>query len=77
MVSSTLIPPGAEAALPDGDAVRARYEHELDAVIDAGACTSTLTTVVDLSQPPATVVRHGAGDAAALGIGEPSPAEVG
>jgi hypothetical protein len=32
---------------------------------------------VDLSQPPATVVRHGAGDVAALGIGEASATELG
>jgi tRNA threonylcarbamoyl adenosine modification protein (Sua5/YciO/YrdC/YwlC family) len=77
MVSSTLIPPGDSVALPDADAVRARYEHELDAVVDAGPCTTDLTTVVDLSQPPATVVRHGAGNVAALGIGEASATELG
>jgi tRNA threonylcarbamoyl adenosine modification protein (Sua5/YciO/YrdC/YwlC family) len=68
MVSSTLIPPGEDAALEDADAVRARYEHQLDAIIDAGPCGTTLTTVIDLIAPPGIVARHGAGDAAALGI---------
>ncbi|MEO8848131.1 MAG: L-threonylcarbamoyladenylate synthase [Casimicrobiaceae bacterium] len=68
MVSSTLIPPQQEAALPDADAVRGRYEHELDAVVDAGPCASMLTTVIDLLQPPGVVVRHGAGDAGPLGV---------
>jgi tRNA threonylcarbamoyl adenosine modification protein (Sua5/YciO/YrdC/YwlC family) len=77
MVSSTLIPPDAMAALPDAAAVRARYEHELDAIVDAGPCASSLTTVIDLSRPPPTVIRLGAGDAAALGISEALPAEVG
>jgi len=77
IISSTLIPPDADAALPDADAVRERYEHELDAVVDAGPCGSTLTTVVDLSKPPGSVVRSGAGDAAALGIVSALPAELG
>ncbi|MEO6927740.1 MAG: L-threonylcarbamoyladenylate synthase [Casimicrobiaceae bacterium] len=68
MVSSTLIPPQQDAALPDADAVRERYEHELDAVVDAGPCASTLTTVIDLLQPPGVVMRHGAGDAGPLGV---------
>ncbi len=37
MISSMLISPGADIALPDAEAVRERYEHEIDAVIDAGA----------------------------------------
>ncbi len=69
MISSTLIPPGADIALPDAEAVRERYEHEIDAVIDAGPSGTELTTVIDLSAAPGSVVRHGAGDAAALGIG--------
>ncbi len=69
MISSTLIPPGADIALPDAEAVRQRYEHEIDAVIDAGPSGTELTTVIDLSAAPGSVVRHGAGDAAALGIG--------
>lgn len=77
MVSSTLIPPDAEVALEDAEAVRARYEHQLDAVIDAGPCSGTLTTVVDLTAPPGTTVRHGAGDAAALGIGTAPAVELG
>jgi tRNA threonylcarbamoyl adenosine modification protein (Sua5/YciO/YrdC/YwlC family) len=77
MISATLVPPGADAALPDAESVRARYEHELDAVIDAGPCASTLTTVIDLATRPPVVVRVGAGDLSLLGLDDAETAEVG
>ncbi len=75
MVSSTLIPPGEAEALPDAASIRARYEHDLDAVIDAGPAPQRLTTVIDLTRDPPAIVRPGAGDgeAAALGIAAQMP----
>jgi tRNA threonylcarbamoyl adenosine modification protein (Sua5/YciO/YrdC/YwlC family) len=68
MVSSTLIPPGETVALNDPEVIRTRYEHALDAVLEAGPCPATLTTVVDLAVPPPVVTRLGAGDPARLGL---------
>ncbi len=62
LMSSTLIMPGEEEALADGDAVRERVGHLVDAVVDAGPCGVEPTTVVDLSGDAAVVVRRGAGD---------------
>ncbi len=77
MISATFVPPGADVALPDAESIRARYEHELDAVIDAGPCASTLTTVIDLASRPPVVVRAGAGDLSLLGLDDAETAEVG
>lgn len=77
LASSTLIPKGEIAALPDAAAVRARYERMLDAVVDAGPAPSTLTTVIDLTVSPPAIVRHGAGDPASLGLVAAGTTELG
>jgi tRNA threonylcarbamoyl adenosine modification protein (Sua5/YciO/YrdC/YwlC family) len=68
LASSTFIPPGESVALNDPEAIRSRYEHALDAVLEAGPCPATLTTVVDLASQPPVVTRLGAGDPARLGL---------
>ena len=52
--------------LPPADAqeIRARLEHELDLVIDAGPCGFEPTTVVELEEGAARVLRLGRGDPA-------------
>jgi tRNA threonylcarbamoyl adenosine modification protein (Sua5/YciO/YrdC/YwlC family) len=67
-VSSTLILPDTPEPLNDAVTIRARLERQVDAVIDAGPCPATPTTVVDLAQPPGTIVRRGLGDPARLGL---------
>ena len=52
MLSSTLIPIGETAPLNDADAIRERYERQVDAVVDAGPCAAEMTTVVDLAVAP-------------------------
>ena len=45
--------------LTDGDQIRARLEHQLDAILDGGHCGIEPTTVVDLSvSPPVLIVRR-------------------
>jgi tRNA threonylcarbamoyl adenosine modification protein (Sua5/YciO/YrdC/YwlC family) len=72
LLATTLIPPGETEALNDADEIRDRFEHALAAVIDAGACPSEPTSVIDLTamgkggEP--LVVRAGRGDLAALGL---------
>ncbi len=69
LLGTTLIPPGETEPLNDAQEIRARFEHSVDAVIDAGACAMEPTTVVDLSQGDEPVlVRRGGGDPALLGL---------
>ncbi len=72
LLATTLIAPGEEQPMNDPEAIRERFEHEIDAVLDAGACPLEPTTVLDLT-PMATgnealVVREGAGSLSALGL---------
>nr|WP_145551542.1 L-threonylcarbamoyladenylate synthase [Variovorax boronicumulans] len=72
LLATTLIPPGDTEPLHDGAEIRERFEHQLAAVLDAGACPSAPTTVIDLV-PMGTggepeIVREGRGPLAALGL---------
>jgi tRNA A37 threonylcarbamoyladenosine synthetase subunit TsaC/SUA5/YrdC len=60
-MSSTLLLPGEELPLTDGEQIRARLEHQLDAILDAGHCGIEPTTVVDLAVSPPLLVRQGKG----------------
>ncbi|SEE10216.1 L-threonylcarbamoyladenylate synthase [Ruania alba] len=64
LLSSTLLLPDRDEPMTDGWLIKEELEHQLDAVIDAGECGEEPTTVVDLSEGVAEVVRHGAGDPA-------------
>ena len=66
LLSSTLLLPGEEAPLNDAEEIRARLEHEIDLVIDAGSCGITPTTVVDLTGPEPVITRVGKGRTAAF-----------
>ena len=62
LMSSTLILPGEVLPPADAQEIRARLEHELDLVIDAGPCGFEPTTVVELEAGAARVLRLGRGD---------------
>jgi tRNA threonylcarbamoyl adenosine modification protein (Sua5/YciO/YrdC/YwlC family) len=68
LLATTLIPPGETDPLNDAQAIREQFEHDLAAIIDAGACASEPTTVVDLTGGGVTIVRQGRGDLARLGL---------
>jgi len=68
ILSTTLILPGEVTPLNDPDVIRDRLETSIDLLIDAGPCLAIPTTVVDLSGEAATIVRHGGGDPARLGL---------
>lgn len=68
VLSSTLIPPGATEPLNDPAEIRALFEHEVDLIIDSGACHLEPTTVIDLATEPPRIVRRGRGDPARLGL---------
>jgi tRNA threonylcarbamoyl adenosine modification protein (Sua5/YciO/YrdC/YwlC family) len=61
VMSSTLLLPGDELPLTDGDQIRQRLEHQLDVILDGGHCGIEPTTVVDLAVSPPVVVRAGRG----------------
>ncbi len=68
LIATTLILPGEQAPLNDPQEIRERLEHQVGAVIDAGACALAPTTVIDLTQDEPLVLRRGQGDPAALGL---------
>ena len=68
LLAATLIMPTEGNPLNDPQEIRERLEHQLGAVIDAGACTLQATTVIDMTDEPAQVIRLGQGDPALLGL---------
>jgi tRNA threonylcarbamoyl adenosine modification protein (Sua5/YciO/YrdC/YwlC family) len=61
LLSATLILPGDDGPLNDPGEIRSRLERQIDLVLDAGACGTVPTTVVDLTGPTPEVVRAGRG----------------
>jgi tRNA threonylcarbamoyl adenosine modification protein (Sua5/YciO/YrdC/YwlC family) len=66
LMSSTLMLPGDALPLTDGLEIRARLEHEIDAVLDGGNCGVEPTTVIDLAVNPPVVMRSGKGPVAVI-----------
>jgi tRNA threonylcarbamoyl adenosine modification protein (Sua5/YciO/YrdC/YwlC family) len=64
LLSTTLILPGEELPLSDPEEIRSRVEHDVDLVIDGGFCGLEPTTVVELTDGVARVIRRGKGDIA-------------
>jgi tRNA threonylcarbamoyl adenosine modification protein (Sua5/YciO/YrdC/YwlC family) len=70
LISTTLILPGDELPLNDPDEIRDRLEHEIDLILDGGACGVEPTTVIDLTGRTPVVVRRGRGALEPLGLVE-------
>ena len=68
LLASTLILPAEDLPLNDPQEIRERLEHQVGAVIDAGACSLEPTTVIDMSGDEPEVLRRGQGDPARLGL---------
>jgi len=68
LLATTLIAPGESEPMNDPVQIRERFQHSVDAIVDAGACPMQPTTVIDLTGEPAVVVRLGRGDPALLGL---------
>jgi tRNA threonylcarbamoyl adenosine modification protein (Sua5/YciO/YrdC/YwlC family) len=71
LLATTLILPGQEGPQNDPEEIRETLEHQIAAVVDAGACPLEPTTVLDLT-PMATgddplVIREGGGSLGILG----------
>ena len=68
LLASTLILPAEDLPLNDPQEIRERLEHQVGAVIDAGACSLEPTTVIDMSGDEPEVLRRGQGDPVLLGL---------
>jgi tRNA threonylcarbamoyl adenosine modification protein (Sua5/YciO/YrdC/YwlC family) len=68
MLSATLLLPGDKHPLADAHEIRARLEHQLDLVIDAGSCGTEPSTVIDLTTETPLVLRKGKGSLAPFAV---------
>jgi tRNA threonylcarbamoyl adenosine modification protein (Sua5/YciO/YrdC/YwlC family) len=68
LLSSTLIMPGDEFPLNDAGDIRARLEHQVELVVDGGACGLEMTTVIDMTGDMPEVIREGKGSLQPFGI---------
>lgn len=68
LLATTLIPPSETEALNAPQDIRERFEHQLAAVLDCGACHNQPTTVIDLSNGEPTLIRQGRGSVTGLGL---------
>lgn len=62
LVSSTLILPGESEPMTDSWSVKEALDLQVEAVIESGEVHAEPTTVIDLSEGIADIVRRGAGD---------------
>ena len=68
LLATTLILPDQDEPLNDASEIREALQKRIKAVVDAGACQMEPTTIIDLSQGEAQVIRQGRGDVSALGL---------
>jgi tRNA threonylcarbamoyl adenosine modification protein (Sua5/YciO/YrdC/YwlC family) len=68
MLSMTLSLPDDAEPLNQAWEIREKLEHQLDLVIDAGACSLEMTTVIDLTTDVPQLIRQGRGDIAPFGL---------
>jgi tRNA threonylcarbamoyl adenosine modification protein (Sua5/YciO/YrdC/YwlC family) len=68
LMSSTLILPEGVEPLTEGWLVDSEVGNLVDAVVDSGDCGLEPTTIVDLSEDEAKILRYGAGDASAFEV---------
>jgi tRNA threonylcarbamoyl adenosine modification protein (Sua5/YciO/YrdC/YwlC family) len=68
LLSTTLIAPGETEPMNDPDEIRERFQGQVQAGVDAGACPREPTTVVDLTTDEPVLFRLGRGDPALLGL---------
>ena len=68
LLATTLIAPGESEPMNDPEAIRMRFEKQIQALVDAGACPMQPTTVIDLTGDEPVLLRQGRGDASRLGL---------
>ena len=68
LLATTLIAPSESEPMNDPHEIRHRFEKQIQAVVDAGACPMQPTTVVDLTADEPALFRQGRGDPSRLGL---------
>jgi len=68
LLSATLILPGDALPMNEPEQIRARLEHQVDLVMDAGSCGIHPTTVLDLTGESPQLLRLGKGDMSLFGV---------
>ncbi len=68
LLSSTLMLPSDVEPLNDADEIRRKLNHQVDLILDGGACGVVPTTVIDLSGDEPILVRQGKGDSTVFGF---------
>jgi len=66
LMSSTLLLPGDDTPLTDGEQITERLGSVVDAILDGGHCGIEPTTVVDLAVSPPVILRQGKGQIASV-----------
>jgi tRNA threonylcarbamoyl adenosine modification protein (Sua5/YciO/YrdC/YwlC family) len=68
LLSSTLMLPGDEEPLSDGEEIRDRLEKQVDLILDAGSCCIGMSTVIDLTGGEPVLIRAGKGSLEPFGL---------
>ncbi len=68
LLSSTLMLPNEAEPLNDAEEIRAKLNHQIDLILDGGACGVVPTTIIDLSGDEPILVRRGKGDSTVFGF---------
>ena len=68
LLATTLIAPGQTEPMNDPHEIRDLFQKRLQAVLDAGACPRSPTTIIDLTDDEPVVLRQGRGELAPLGL---------
>jgi tRNA threonylcarbamoyl adenosine modification protein (Sua5/YciO/YrdC/YwlC family) len=65
---STSVPHGEDDYYTDPLRIAESFRHDIDLILDAGILANLPSTIVDLSGPAVTIIRHGAGASEPFGL---------
>lgn len=68
LLGTTLILPDQELPLNEPEEIRNNLQHQIELIIDGGACSLEPTTVIDLTGDDAILLRLGRGDSRIFGL---------
>ena len=68
LLSMTLQLPNDDTPLNDAEEIRDRLQNQVDLVIDSAISMAGLTTVIDLTESPPSLIRQGVADATPFGL---------